>query len=165
MAHLIIATMRHIKNLQATFSWLQVLILINLMWIKYTKHWKLEFPARSGVVFSNRIWTQRVHLFHGNSTLMLLMQTLVKIIQMLQFGLNHMVYGQVKLLLFLQHIQDGFILQLTHCPSIMSSPDYKVNSLNKLQHMEKVSKDHWLTGSMKNQVMMFGSFHKRCTDG
>ena len=165
MVHLIIATMRHIKNLQATFSSLQVLNLINLMWIKYLKHWKQEFPARNGAVFSNRIWTQKAHLFHGNSTLMLLMQTLVKIIQMLQFGLNHMVYGQVKLLLFLQHILDGFILQLTHCPSIMSSLDFKVNSLNKLLHMEKVSKDHWLTGFMKSQAMMFGSFHKRCTDG
>ena len=73
---------------------------------------------------------------------MLSMQTLVKIIQMLLSGLNLMDYGQVKLLLFLQLILDGFILQLTHCAFIMSSQDFKVNSLNKFQHMEKVSKDH-----------------------
>jgi len=85
---------------------------------------------------------------------------------MLLAGIKVMVFGQDKLLQFLQLIQDGYIYLQTHYHFTMSFLVYKDSSLDKLQLGQMGMRAHLIIGFMKDQIKKpHGYYLKEFGDG
>jgi hypothetical protein len=127
---------------------------------------KKKLPVQNGPQSLDKLLRTKVIQLNGNSILMVSGKICNLDNLMLLAGINIMDCGQDKPSLFLLLTPDGFIWLPTPFHFTVLFQDFRVNSLDKLQHGQMTGRVLITIGSMKIQRLKDpGIYPKECGDG